>query len=235
MSDSKLFFIVVAAGKGLRMGSQIRKQYLTINELPILAHTLLKFTQYIQQNEIILVVPQDDIGYCKENILKPFGIENNINIVSGGEKRQESVANGINFIKTMSDNYDEDVVLIHDGVRPFIDSDLIESVIKGAIEFGACIPAIKTVDTIKKVSNNIVTETLDRTNIYQIQTPQAFSLRIIIDAIEYAQNQIFFGTDDASLVEFYGQKVAIVNGLRHNIKITTQEDLKFANTYFSLL
>ena len=235
MSDSKLFFIVVAAGKGLRMDSQIRKQYLTINKLPILAQTLLKFTQFTQQNKIILVVPQDDIQYCKENILNLLETEHNINIVSGGEKRQESVANGINLIKTMSNNYDKDIVLIHDGVRPFISRELIDSLIKGAIEFGACVPAIKIVDTIKKVTGNIVTETIDRTNIYQIQTPQAFSLKIIIDAIDYANGHNFFGTDDASLVEFHGRNVAIVDGLRRNIKITTKEDLEFANTCLSLL
>ncbi|MCK5310898.1 MAG: 2-C-methyl-D-erythritol 4-phosphate cytidylyltransferase, partial [Desulfobacteraceae bacterium] len=154
-------------------------------------------------------------------------------IIAGGKERHESVLKGINKIKTLSDNYDKDIILIHDGVRPFIDNSLINTCINGAVKFGACVPAIKIVDTIKKVSNNFVTKTLDREYIYQIQTPQAFLLRIIINAMEHAQQKNFSGTDDASIVEFFGSKVAIVKGLKQNIKITTKEDIKFAKTYLS--
>ena len=215
------------------MGSDIKKQYLQIETLPVLSHTLLKFANYRQPHEIILVSPEKDIEFCKKNILKPINIEEKAYIVSGGEKRQDSVLNGIDLIKTMSNNHDKDIVLIHDGVRPFIDHNLIDSCIKGAVKFGACVPAIKIVDTIKRVSNNFVAQTLDRESVYQVQTPQAFLLRTIVEAMEHAKCQDFSGTDDASIVEFFGSKVTIVKGLKRNIKITTKEDLEFATTYLA--
>lgn len=234
MSNCKLFFLIVAAGKGLRMGSQLKKQYLPINNIPILSHTLLKFLQYKQSNKIVLVIPEKDMEYCKTNILKPLQIAKKVLLVAGGKERQESVLNGINKIKSLSNAQDKDVVLIHDGVRPLIDGDLIDACIKGAIKSGACVPAIKMVDTLKRVHNKVVTKTLDRDCIYQIQTPQAFLLKIIINAMEYAENQKFSGTDDASIVEFYGHQVSIINGLKKNIKITTKEDLEFAKAYLAL-
>ncbi len=236
MFCNQIFFLIVAGGKGLRMDSKIRKQYLSLNNLPVLSHTLLKFQKYIEtdSHKIILVIPEIDFEYCYHSILKPIRLEKKIILVSGGKERQDSVANGINFIKTISDNYDKDIVLIHDGVRPFINNDLIESCIKGAIKYGACIPALKSIDTIKKIQNNVVIKTLNRENIYQIQTPQGFALKIIVDAINHAQNKNFIGTDDASIVEFCGHKVQIIKGLRGNIKITTKEDLKIARAYIPI-
>ena len=234
MPNFKIFFLIVAAGKGLRMGSQLKKQYLPINNIPILSHTLLRFLQYKQSNEIVLVIPEEDMKYCKINILSPLGITKKILLVAGGNERQASVLNGINKIKSLSNAHDKDVVLIHDGVRPLIDGDLIDACIKGAIKSGACVPAIKMVDTLKRVHNKVVTKTLDRDCIYQIQTPQAFLLKIIINAMEYAENQKFSGTDDASIVEFYGHQVSIINGLKKNVKITTKEDLEFAKAYLAL-
>ncbi len=233
MSNNKLYFLIVAAGNGLRMGSQLKKQYLPINNIPILSHTLSKFLQYKQPNEIVLVVPEKDIEYCKINILKPLGVEKKVLLISGGKERQASVLNGINMIKTLSDSFDQDVVLIHDGVRPLIDNDLIDACIKGAIKFGACVPAIKAIDTLKMVHDKVVIKTLDREYIYQIQTPQAFLLKIIVNAIEYAENHKFSGTDDASVVEFYRHKVSIIKGLKKNIKITTKEDLEFVKAYLA--
>ena len=233
MTNCKLYFLIVAAGKGLRMGSELKKQYVAIDNLPILSHTLSVFKQYDKPHEIILVVPKGDIEYCKENILKPLDIEKKVFLVPGGKERQDSVSIGIDMIKTLTDNYNNVVILIHDGVRPFIDHSLIDACIKGAIEFGACIPAIKTSDTIKIVKDKIVAETLDREYIYLIQTPQAFLLKIFINAMEYAKKQKFTGTDDASVVEFFGHTVAVIKGLRNNIKITTKDDLKFVKTFFS--
>lgn len=233
MPNYNLYFLIVAAGKGLRMGLREKKQYLPINNIPVLSHTLSKFLHYKHTADIVLVVPEEDIEYCKKNILKPLGIIKKVLLVHGGKKRQISVSNGLKKIKTMCDNYDQDIVIIHDGVRPFIDHDLIEACIKGAIEFGACVPAIKTTDTLKIVHNEAVAKTLDRESIYQIQTPQAFLLKTIVKAMEYAENQNFSGTDDASLVEFFGDKVAIIEGLKSNIKITTKEDLEFAKVYLT--
>ena len=233
MKNPTLFFLIVAAGKGLRMGSELKKQYLPLDNIPILSHTLIKFEQYYKPHKIILVVPINDIKYCKKSILKPLGMEKKVIIVPGGKKRQQSVLNGINMIKTLTDNYNKDIVLIHDGVRPFIDDYLIDQCIKGAVEFGACIPAIKVVDTLKIVNNNVVTKTLNRDYIYQIQTPQAFLLKIIVDAMEYAEKKKFSGTDEASIVEFFGHKVVITTGSKRNIKITTKEDIEFAKAYLA--
>ncbi|MCP3901678.1 MAG: 2-C-methyl-D-erythritol 4-phosphate cytidylyltransferase [Desulfobacteraceae bacterium] len=216
------------------MGLKQKKQYLQINNAPIISHTLSKFLQYEKPNEIILVVPENDIEYCKTNILQPLKAVKKVLLIPGGEERQGSVLNGINAIKTLSNNYDQDIVLIHDGVRPFLDCALINACINGAIKYGACVPALKATDTMKIVHNKIVSKTIDRDSIYQIQTPQAFLLKIIINAIEYAENKKFYGTDDASIVEFYGHKVAVIKGLKRNIKITTKEDLKFAKAYLTL-
>ena len=133
MSNYKLYFLIVAAGQGLRMDSELKKQYLSINNLPILCHTLSVFKQYNKAHEIILVVPEEDVKYCKENILKPLDIEEKVFLVPGGKERQDSVSIGIDMIKTLSGNY-EDVVLIHDGVRPFINHSLIDACIKTTIE-----------------------------------------------------------------------------------------------------
>ncbi len=233
MENFKLFFLIVAAGKGARMSSSKKKQYLPINNIPVLTHTLRVFHQYNKTNKMILVIPDEDIDYVRENILKFLGIEDKITLVPGGKERNESVFNGINAIKTMADDYKKSVILIHDGVRPFINSSLIDACIKGAIEHGACVPGLKIVDTLKVVNNNTITKTLDRSNVYQIQTPQAFVLDIIIKAMEFAENKNFFGTDDASIVEFFGHKVFIIKGLKHNIKITTKDDLKFANEFYN--
>jgi 2-C-methyl-D-erythritol 4-phosphate cytidylyltransferase len=233
MPNYNLYFLIVAAGKGLRMGSKQKKQYLLINNIPVLSHTLSKFLQYKKAADIVLVVPEEDIEYCKKNILKPLSIIKKVRLVSGGKTRQISVSSGLEIIKTMSNNYDKDIVIIHDGVRPFIDHDLIDACLKGAIEFGACVPAIKATDTLKVVHNEIIAKTLDRENIYLIQTPQAFLLKTIVKAMEYAVDQNFSGTDDASLVEFFGDKVTIIEGLKTNIKITTKEDLEFAKAYLT--
>ncbi len=232
MSNFNLFFLIVAAGEGLRMQSQVKKQYIAVNNLPILSHTLLKFEQYKNRaHKTILVVPSNDIEYCRKNILNPLGINDKIMITAGGKQRQDSVLKGLNVIRTLSGNLEKDVVLIHDGVRPLINNFLIDACITGAIEFGACVPAIKAIDTLKIVKDKVVKKTLNRESVYQIQTPQAFLLKIIINAMESAKDQNFSGTDDASFVEFCGHNVAVIEGLRRNIKITTLEDIKFAKAY----
>jgi 2-C-methyl-D-erythritol 4-phosphate cytidylyltransferase len=237
MLKNQIFFLIVAAGKGKRFGSAIKKQYLEINGLPILSHTLSKFLKFAPSAFIVLVVPPDDLKYCKINVLEPVGItENNFKnffLIPGGNQRQESVQNGLNLIRTMSKNYAKDIVLIHDGVRPFINSDFIERCINGASETGACVPGVQAVDTIKEVKNGMIVKTLNRSDIFQIQTPQAFSLKIIIEAMDYAKNNNYSGTDDASIVEFFGKNVAVIAGLKQNIKITTKEDFNFAKAYFS--
>ncbi|MBT8373713.1 MAG: 2-C-methyl-D-erythritol 4-phosphate cytidylyltransferase [Deltaproteobacteria bacterium] len=214
--------VIVAAGKGIRMNHVIRKQYLPLAGRPVLSHCLTLFEKCDFINKIILVVPQDDFDYCQNAILP--GLKRKIDLIAGGKKRQESVYNGL---ITLGEN--NGIVIIHDGVRPFVNREMIDSCVTGAKKHGACIIGIPVQDTLKKVNSlrNIET-TIERKNIWFAQTPQAFQYEIIRKAHEDARLKGYVGTDDAFLVEQMGHPVKILKGNRNNIKITTREDLKLA-------
>jgi 2-C-methyl-D-erythritol 4-phosphate cytidylyltransferase len=218
--------IIVAAGKGVRMQSRQRKQYLPLADVPILAHTLKVFCECERVNRIHLVIPRNDVEYCRKHILDRFQPQPNITLISGGERRQNSVYNGLQQITS-----DCRVVVIHDGVRPFVQPDQITACIDGALKFGACILAVPAQDTLKQTdrSGHIV-GTLARDTIWLAQTPQAFRRDLIQKAHEQAMLEGFEGTDDASLVERLNQTVAIHPGSRQNMKITNKEDLIIART-----
>ena len=230
--------IIVAGGKGLRMGHAVRKQYLSLAGMPVLTHTLLTFHENNNINRIYLVVPEDDFEFCKSEILLPYKLDKRVELVPGGVERQGSVYNGLKAVEKSSStgktNVEEEIVVIHDGVRPFIQSDVIESCIICARNSGACITGIPSYDTVKNVSTSgDILETVERDSIWFAQTPQAFRYSVIKNAHEHAKDAGFFGTDDASLVEFAGGKVKMVNGSRVNIKITTKEDLLIAEAIFA--
>lgn len=245
-NECKIYALIVAGGRGLRMQSQIRKQYIEIAGEPILAHTLRQFATFALISHIVLVVPEDDISYCVDKIVLHYNFENKVSIVSGGAERQQSVRNGLKKVKeiaaahgTSATERDDDkvlnIVLIHDGVRPFTDHDIIERTIKGALDYRACIPVVPVSDTLKrKDKDGFVSEVVDRKNLYKVQTPQAFELDLIIEAHENALFAKISATDDASLVEQMGKKVFMIQGSESNIKITTQEDLLFAEYMASL-
>jgi 2-C-methyl-D-erythritol 4-phosphate cytidylyltransferase len=214
--------IIVAGGKGKRMDSEIPKQYMVIAGKTILDTTLYKFEKSNEVDEIILVVNKEDLDYVKDEIT-PF--YNKISyVVPGGRTRVESVYQGLKKVKNNCD-----IVLIHDGVRPFVSYNLINTCIENAINYKACIPVIDVVDTIKEVSEDgIVTKTLDRKKIKAVQTPQAFDFSILRDCYEKAMTEDAEFTDDASIVEYYGYKVKTIEGLYKNIKITTPLDLRLA-------
>lgn len=216
--------IIVAAGKGARMKGTKRKQYLDLSGQPVLAHSIVAFDSCSLVNEIVLVVPKEDVEYCQTKILSLLNLKNHINLIHGGSKRQDSVYNGLQAIA----KYTESVV-IHDGVRPFIRPEDITACIRGSIKFGACILGTLASDTLKRIdkSNNIK-KTLSRENIWLAQTPQAFRYNLILKAHEVARQDGYIGTDDASLVERMGENVKIINGSRFNIKITKMEDLAVA-------
>ncbi len=219
------FVIIVAAGAGLRMGSTIKKQYLCFNEIPILTHTIKVFDKCDHIHEIILVVPKQDKNYCKINIIDPFGFKKKIHIVQGGQTRQDSVFNGLKKVHERIEYAKNTIVLIHDGVRPFVDETIIINCIDSAIKHGACIPAVKITDTIKQVSpDSCIQKTINRNALYSAQTPQTFNLALILSAFEHALKTNFSGTDDASLIENFGHDVYLVKGSKFNIKITTPED-----------
>ena len=213
--------VIAAAGKGTRMNSNINKQYIDICGLPVLARTISAFQKCRLIDEIILVVNENDIVYCKKNIIDTYGFTKVTQIIAGGNKRQQSVLNGLYSVQPSSG-----IVLIHDGARPFIQQDtIIESVIS-ASNFGAVCVAVPVKDTVKRSgTEGFVEKTILRENLWSIQTPQAFRYSLIKEAHRQAVNDGFEGTDDCILVERLGLPVKIVMGSYDNIKITTQEDL----------
>ena len=228
----KNFVIIVAAGKGLRMGAVTKKQYLCLDEIPILTHTLMAFDRCDYIHEIILVIPENDQHYCQKHIIDPFLFTKNIHIAQGGKKREDSVFNGLNMVCARVDSVNKTIVMIHDGVRPFVDDSIIKNCINGAIQYGACIPAVKITDTIKEVRSDgqinsgfFIKKTINREALYSAQTPQAFKLDLILKAFNHAKKNGFSGTDDASLIEYLEHNVYIVKGSKLNMKITTPEDL----------
>jgi len=217
--------VIVAAGKGTRMNSNsIRKQYLSIAGLPILSHTLLVFEKSELIDRIILVVPECDFNYCKQNIIAPLKPGKRIDLVPGGAERQISVYSGLCAIDDKNS-----IVVIHDGVRPFLSPEQLASCIAGVEESGACILGVPVHDTVKYVDRSgHIDKTFERENIWLAQTPQVFRYALIMKAHNIAQQEGYKATDDASLVERLGEKVKILHGDEYNIKITSQEDVEFS-------
>jgi 2-C-methyl-D-erythritol 4-phosphate cytidylyltransferase len=217
--------IIVGAGKGIRMRGKISKQYLLLGSRPVLAHTLKIFDNCDLIDRIFIVVPEHDFDYCRKNILCWVRSEKEVRLVPGGAKRQDSVYNGL---VAAGDNI-KGFVGIHDGVRPFLSSDILSACISGAKNFGACIPGIKAFDTLKQTTGSgIIDKTIEREMIWLAQTPQVFEYNLIRKAHEKARQNNYYGTDDASLVERLGKKVKIIKGSSLNIKITSREDLQLA-------
>lgn len=218
--------IIVAGGSGTRMNTSVKKQYLPLLGISVLRRTLDTFNSCEDIDRICLVVPEEDIPYCNENVLNKLKSVKDIFLVAGGHERQQSVYKGITFYEDSGEN---DIIVIHDGVRPLISNNAIKSCINGAKEYGASIIAVPAFDTIKKSgSENYIEKTLNRKHIWLAQTPQAFKYRIIKKAHDYAIKNKIQGTDDASIVELIGVRVKLITGCRTNIKITTNEDLIIA-------
>ena len=222
--------IIVAAGKGIRMSDSVRKQYIVLDGMPMLSRTLGLFDRCDRIDRIIVAVPEDDIDFCRNEIIPAANMEKDPILVIGGASRQDSVYNSLKTIET-----DDGVVLIHDGVRPFVNPEHLVACIEGAQEHGACILGIPAFDTVKHVNaKNEIIQTQQRDTLWLAQTPQAFQLQLIKKAHEIAKQEGFMGTDDASLVERLGGVVKIIPGSRSNIKITSQEDLKVARALLQI-
>lgn len=218
--------VIPAAGKGQRMGQDVSKQYLCLGGMPILIHTLRKFDQAPSVRAVYLSCPTGDLQYVKKKLLPQYGIMKVEKIVAGGEKRQDSVRLALAAV----DN-DADVVVIHDGVRPFVPVDLIEQAILEADETGAVCTGVPVKDTVKVTrKGGWVRRTLIRNTLWLVQTPQAFRREIIQRAHQDAYDERFYGTDDAMLVERMGLPVRMIHGSYVNIKMTTPEDLAFGET-----
>ena len=213
--------VIVAGGSGSRMQAPEKKQYLHLAGLPLLSHTLMTFDRYTDLDRICLVVPGEDLEKCKKEVLKPLSLAHDIQLVAGGKRRQESVANGLKSLTV-----ERGIVMIHDGVRPFVRSTLIERCLAGVQATGACIPAIHATDTLKQVdASGVIVSTVARQSIRLAQTPQTFSIDLIRRAHHHAARRHVAVTDDASVAEQFGASVIVVPGDPDNIKITTPHDL----------
>ena len=219
--------IVPAGGLGTRMGGTVPKQFLNLNGKPILYYTLKALQESGLISELILVVPKKEYGNaCDQWLGKPEIVKK---VVVGGAKRQDSVYNGFCEVSRESE-----IVLVHDGVRPFLSHKMIRETINAAREYGAAITAIPVHDTIKRVdASGLVSKTVERENLWRVQTPQAFQYKILNEAFKKANSENFYGTDEGTLIEHLGAPVKVIEGSEKNIKITQPEDLELSETYIS--
>ena len=216
--------IIAAAGRGLRMAAGQRKQYIDLEGLSILSRTVLAIESCRVVDRIVLVIPHEDYDYCNQTVVSPLRSKKEILMVAGGVERQDSVYRGLEAVGAATE-----IVVIHDGVRPFVTTEAIEATIDGAREFGACVQAVPVQDTLKTIDGNRrIEKTLSRDRVWMVQTPQAFRYDLIKTAHEEARKADVIGTDDAFLLERIGEPVRIAEGSRLNIKITTDEDLEMA-------
>ena len=210
--------VLPAAGSGKRMGAGQNKLFLLLANKPILIHTLEVFEQDESCTGIWLAVKPEEREYILQ-LLKEYRITKVKGLPDGGEERQHSVHSCIKAMNQV------EIVLVHDAARPFITQEIITSLVKCAMEQGAAIAGVKAKDTMKKVRDGVIIETVDRENLWMIQTPQAFRFDILAEAEDVAEKVGFLGTDEAMLVERLGYPVHIVEASYENLKVTTKEDL----------
>jgi 2-C-methyl-D-erythritol 4-phosphate cytidylyltransferase len=232
----KVSVIIPAAGLGTRMGRSVperegtsRKQFMLLNGSPILFHTIRKFVVSDLVTEIVVALREDDMSWAQE-LFASQRFSKPVRTVAGGETRQQSVENALASIAE-----DVDLVAVHDAVRPFVEKEMIEKVVREAADSGAAILGIVPVDTVKQVHRNKVRATLPRERLILTQTPQVFRSDLLRKAFEQARQDLFVGTDEASLVERLEQvEVSVVLGTDRNIKITKPSDMDLARLYLML-
>jgi 2-C-methyl-D-erythritol 4-phosphate cytidylyltransferase len=221
-SRPKVFVVVPAAGAGTRLGGAVKKQFLVLGDRPILVHTLQRFEHCPDVDEIAVAVPEPSIAEM-ETLLSHYRLHKVSKITVGGEKRQDSVYNVLKRLPLRS----PDIVLVHDGVRPFVESKRISHLVRACKEYDAAVLAVQPKDTIRRsAGGEFFDQTLDRNALWLVQTPQAFKAALLLKAFEKANKEKFYSTDEAGLLEHMGVKARIVEGSYDNIKITTQEDLE---------
>lgn len=221
---AKVTALIPAAGMGRRMGKTVAKQFLPLGDKPMLAHTLLAFQRSPDVDEIIPILSKEDMEHCLTDVIEHYHITKVKTLVAGGRERQDSVMNGLQKL-----GKDANIVLVHDGVRPFVTGDMIRESVEHARK-GECVAVgVPVKDTVKEVDDKqVVRRTLERSRLWAIQTPQAFPLKILKQAYEESYKRNVYGTDDAMLVERAGGTVRVIMGSYENIKITTPEDLILA-------
>lgn len=219
------YIIIVAGGKGLRMGGEVPKQFLSIGGKPVLMRTLEAFHTFDAKIRIVLVLPVAQQAYWKE-LCSKYGFNLPYRLANGGETRFHSVKNGLDTIPAS----EEALVGVHDGVRPFVSAEVIARCYAEAARVGAVVPVTDVVETVRHLEDGGRSTTVSRDEYKLVQTPQVFSLALLKEA--YAQPYVPAFTDDASVVEALGHEVTLVQGNRENIKITTPFDLCIAEAFF---
>jgi len=222
----KVGAIIPAAGRGKRIGASVPKQFLEIQGRPLLHHTLMVFASCKLIDYVVLVMPRADVDEMGEDWLNKYEIVRKV--VVGGEQRQDSVYNGFSFLEEGTD-----IVVVHDGVRPFTTPQMIIATVEAAQQHGAAITAIPVSDTVKQAADGFVKQTVPRDGLWRVQTPQAFQCGLLQQAFKKAKKDSYYGTDEGSLVEYLGGRVKIVPGSELNIKITRKEDLVLGESLLS--
>lgn len=214
--------LVVAAGRGTRMGSLEGKQFLSLSGRPLLSYTLQAFDKASVIDKVVVVINSAEIKHCRQ-MIKSYHISKVDQLVAGGKERQDSVYNGLQKIKISRGE-----IVVHDGARPLVTPSLIEKAVKACRPGLGVVVAVPVVDTIKAAGDGEVARTLNREQLWAIQTPQVFPSEMLLKAHQQAKRDGFYGTDDAVLVERLGFRVRIVKGSYENIKVTTPLDLTIA-------
>jgi len=222
----KVGAIIPAAGRGKRIGASVPKQFLEIQGRPLLHHTLMVFASCKLIDYVVLVMPRADVDEMGEDWLNKYEIVRKV--VVGGEQRQDSVYNGFSSLEKGTD-----IVVVHDGVRPFTTPQMITATVEAAQQHGAAITAIPVSDTVKQAADGFVKQTVSRDGLWRVQTPQAFQCGLLQQAFKKAKKDSYYGTDEGSLVEYLGERVKIVPGSELNIKITRKEDLVLGESLLS--
>jgi 2-C-methyl-D-erythritol 4-phosphate cytidylyltransferase len=226
----QVFVILPAAGLGTRMAGPQPKQFLALNGLPILIHSLRAFAAVERVTAIYVAVRATEIERVEAQVAE-YGLSARVNVVEGGDNRQESVSHALAALPAQAD----DIVLVHDAVRPLIDAATIDRTIDAVIEHGAAIVGLPAIDTIKHVERTahgaLITATIPREFVVLAQTPQGFRFGLLQKAFADATADGFIGTDEASVIERAGHPVAVVHGSQVNLKITQPGDLELAEFY----
>lgn len=221
---NNLRVVIAAAGSATRMGSKINKQYMLLKGKPVLTYALDAFENFELVDQIVIVANEAEIDYCEQEIVQKYGYSKVTGVIPGGRQRQDSVWEGLKYL-----GQETDLVAVHDGARPLMSYNMLKELIAEAREWGAAIPGVNAKDTIKSVDRDgFVRQTLDRSSVVGIQTPQVFKFAELYSAYRLAQEDDFRATDDAAIFETYIGRVKVVPGEDSNIKITTPADLKIA-------
>lgn len=233
-NTGKTAAVVLAAGQGKRMNSQVRKQYMELEGRPLITYALERFEKS-EVDQILLVTGEEEIAYCRREIVDAYGFSKVCGIAAGGKERYHSVCNGLRALQGMGITH----VLIHDGARPLITEKIIRDAMEGAAEYEACVIAVPVKDTIKVADEErFAAETPRRDRLWQIQTPQAFSYPLISAAYEKLMSREEYQqgvTDDAMVVEsMTDRKVKLIMGDYTNIKVTTPEDMVLAEAFLRM-